>query len=205
MMWPIDRSGVLRKATVCLLTAAAMVYGIGRHTAALAQEPAPIVGDGVEAIVVDFRKVLQDSDAAASIQAQLSEQLVSYQDEFDAIEQELLDTQAEIIERRDSMPPEEFNALRRELEQRAAQAQADLQQLRVEFDNARSRAYTRVQEELYGLVWTIAREHGARLVLAKESLVVFDPDLEFTDMALERLNARLPTVEVIVQDPPRDP
>ena len=204
-MLPTHRLAGVPKAAARLL---AVVMFVGLFSAgaqprpAAAQETAPPADSSeIPAIVVDYRRALLDSDAYLSVDAQLDAQMLSFQDEFDIIERELLDTQAELIERRDTLPPEEFNELRRQLLQRAAEAQSDLQRLRIRFDEAQSRAYERIEEELRGVVRAIAFERGARLVFRKDSLYLHDPELEVTALAMERLNARLPFVEVTVDTP----
>ena len=204
-MLPTHRLAVLSKAAARLLLVAVVVGGLEGgawfRPAAAQETTGPIDGSLIPAIVVDYRRALLDSDAYLSVDSQLDEQMLSFQDEFDVIERELLDTQAELIERRDTLPEEEFNELRRQLLQRAADAQSDLQRLRIRFDEAQSRAYERIEEELRGVVRDIAFERGARLVFRKDSLYLHDPELEVTALAMERLNARLPFVEVTVDAP----
>ncbi len=203
-MLPTHRLAVLSKAAARRASVAILVGGLwfGVLPAASAQEAPGVAEIGsIPVIVVDYRRALLDSDAYLSVDSQLDDQMLSFQDEFDTIEQELLDTQAELIERRDTLPAEEFNALRRQLLQRAADAQSDLQRLRIRFDEAQSRAYGRIEEELRGVVRDIAFERGARLVFRKDSLYLHDPELEVTALAMERLNARLPFVEVTVDSP----
>lgn len=158
---------------------------------ALAQEPLIV-------IVVDFQRIVRESDAAATVREQIDGLRNVYQEEFARIEEELRAVEAELTEVRPTLPDEEFLRRRREFELRVTEAQRQAQYSRAELDRSLDEAMNRIRTSLFDVIAGIAEGAQANLVLSRTNVVMLDQSLDFTDKALEELNELLPHVDVVV-------
>jgi Skp family chaperone for outer membrane proteins len=149
-----------------------------------------------ETLVIDFQAVVRESMAAESVQAQVSGLREAYQAEFGQIEEDLRAIEQELTEARDQLPEAEFLERRRQFERRITEAQRRAQERRAVLDRALDEAMGQVRSTLIDIVAEIAGDRGARIVLNKTQTVLSDRTLDITGEALDRLDARLPTVEV---------
>ncbi|MEQ8967196.1 MAG: OmpH family outer membrane protein [Azospirillaceae bacterium] len=154
-----------------------------------------------EILVVDFQGVLRDSAAAREIQSQVSGLRSAYQEEFGAIEEELRRMETELLEQRDALDAEAFEARRREFEQRISEAQRAAQARRSTLDRGLDEAMGEVRSTLLDIVADIARDRRARLVITKAQVVLADRALDISAEARSRLDRALPTVDVDLPDP----
>lgn len=156
-----------------------------------AQEPLVI-------IVVDFQRIVRESDAAATVREQIDEFRNTYQGEFGRIEEELRAVEAELTELRPVIPDEDFLRRRREFELRVTEAQRQAQYRRAALDRSLDEAMDRIRSSLFEVIAGIANGENATLVLSRANIVLVDQSLDFTDMALAELNEKLPRVDVAV-------
>lgn len=152
-------------------------------------------------IVVDFQLVLRESDASRSIQQQIDERRDAYQGEFAQIEQDLRTAEAAITAERPGMTAEEFEARRRDFEQRVVDAQREAQARHTALDDALDLATNRVREALLQTIADIAQQVGAKIVLNKNQVILTDRGLDFTQQVMDELNRRLPRVDVVMPAP----
>jgi Skp family chaperone for outer membrane proteins len=193
------------RATTRLVIAALALLALAWAGPAAPQEEATPEGTAPElatpelvALVVDFSAVVRQSAAAKGIQQQIDTLREAFQEEFGRIETELRAEEQRLTEERSTLATEQFVQRRRAFEQRVTEAQRRAQGRRAALDGALSTAMGRVREELLGVVAEIAAEKGATLVLDKSQVVLSARDLDVTEDALGRLDARLPSVEVIM-------
>lgn len=162
-------------------------------TAAVAQPEPPATGT---ILIVDFQAALRESEAFAAVEREAERLRDVFRAEFAVLERELREVERQLGAERDDVPPEEFNARRRAFEERVVEAQRAAQERRAALDRATRTATDRIRDRLIEIVSVIARDRGATLVLERETVVLVSVDLDITDMAIERLNAALPTVPV---------
>ncbi len=160
---------------------------------ATAQEERPLV-----IVVVDFQRIVRESDAAATVREQIDELRTAYQGEFAAIEEQLRSAEAELTNQRPVLPDEEFLRRRREFEAQVTEAQRQAQYRRAELDGALDNAMNRIQSSLLDVIAEIAERQKANVVLNRSNVVMVDQELDFTTEVLEELNAVLPHVDVVV-------
>ena len=151
-------------------------------------------------VVVDFQRIVRESDAAVTVREQIDRLRTAYQDEFAKIEEDLRTEEAELTEQRTVVPDEEFVRRRREFEQRVIEAQRQAQYRRAELDRALDDAMNTIQSALLDVVAGIADQQRASVVLNRSDVVMVDQELDFTDVALAELNAVLPHVDVTVPE-----
>jgi len=162
---------------------------------ALAQSPAP--GGGTIIIVVDLQRILREATAVQALQAQVGAAREAFQSEIRQREEALRRLDQELARERATLAPEVYAQRRQELADQLAALQSDIQERRRQLDQAMNEGMRQVQIELLPVLQQITEEHGADMMIAKNSIVLTRPELEVTDDALARLNARLPTVTVL--------
>lgn len=165
--------------------------------AAPAAAQAPSTGDGTVIIVVDLQRILREAAAVQALQQQLGNAREAFQAEIRQREEELRRLDQELARERPTLPPEVYTERRQDLAEQLAALQSAVQERRQQLDQAMNEGMRQVQSELLPVLQQITEEHGADLMLAKTSIVLVRPELEVTDDALARLNARLPTVTVL--------
>lgn len=150
--------------------------------------------------VVDVQYVLQNAAATRSIQQAIESQREVYAREIAAQERSLRDAEQELREQESRLAPDEFHQRRRDFEQRVAAVQRAVQERKGDLDRVFNSAMGTVREQLLQTVADVARETGATVVLSKQMVVIMEKSLDLTETVLSRLNERLPTVAVDLDD-----
>lgn len=163
---------------------------------ALAQTSAP-AAQGTVIIVVDLQRILREAAAVQALQQQVSAAREAFQAEIRQREEDLRRLDQELARERPSLSPEVYDERRQALADQLAALQSDIQERRRQLDQALNEGMRQVQSGLLPILQQLTEERGADIMLAKTSIVLARPELEVTDEALARLNAKLPTVTVL--------
>ena len=173
-------------ATLLLLAAP---FTAAPFTAAWAQvERAPRIG------IIDIQAVLRESAAVQSLSQKIEERRESTRAGMQNREQALRAADLNLAQRRSSLSPEDYADERSKLEDEGIALQREAQEQRRQLDQIFSRGMSQVQQVLVQISQDIARENNLDLVLAKTTVILVRPEFDFTQEALERLNARLADV-----------
>ncbi len=146
--------------------------------------------------ILDVQSVFQNAAAVKSIQVMMRTYIEAYRAGTQREEEEIRAAQQELAGKRESLSDEQYEAERRKLEQRLLEAQARVQERKRGLDETQQQGMNAVQSALNTIVTEIASEKGITLILRKDQTVLNATALEITDEVLERLNARLPEIEV---------
>ncbi len=150
--------------------------------------------------VVDIQHLFRAADAARDIQSAIDAQREIYARDVADQERRLRELEQTLIGERGASTPEEFAARRRAFEQQIAAIQRDVQARKRRLDQAFNESMATVRESVLKTVADVAQELGATVVLNRNQVVIVEKSLEITDLVLERLNERLPSVEVTIPD-----
>ncbi len=187
-MTPAQERWAGRRLLALLLLAAVVVGG---WSARAADSPPPsAIG------IIDMQRILRESSAVKALTESIEAQRAAYQEELRAKEQQLRQTDQELARQRSVLSPESFAEKRNELQRQVLDAQREIEQRKRNLDEQFGAGMQQVERVLIEVAQEIARERELDLVLAKATVVLVRTDLEITDEALERLNARLPRVEI---------
>ena len=187
----------LRRGAIALLL---LVASSQLQPAALAQETsAPAIA------IIDMQQILRESAAVRSMQAERERFLGSYQGSLLKMEEEIRHTQQELQRQRSVLSAEAYTKKRLDLEREIAGLQRGIKEQRRVLDAAFGRGMDQVRLVLVEVVKEIAQQRGADLVLTKANVVLVRPDLEITELALEGLNRRLPSVTLDLPQSPELP
>lgn len=144
--------------------------------------------------VIDIQGVLRASTAVQQLSRSVEALRESSQGEMQAREEALRAADIDLAQRRASLSPEEYTREREKLEAQGLDLQRHLQEERRRLDQHFSRGMAAVQQVLLQISQDIARENDLDLVLAKTSVIIVRPEFDFTEEALQRLNAVLKEV-----------
>lgn len=151
--------------------------------------------------VVDMERILQTSDAAQNIQAQLEVEREAFAGEVTELEEGLRGAEQELRRQRTILSQEAFNEQLRAFESRAGETQREVALRNRALEVGLNEALAVLLNNARQVVAEIAQEKGANVVLARRQVLLADRSLELTDLVLEALNERLPTIEVTIPDP----
>jgi outer membrane protein len=147
-------------------------------------------------LVIDVQQIYAKSKAAQGVQATMEKQRTNYQNEIAKRENALRDSDQELMRQRSSLSADAFNQKRQQLEQQADALRKDVQVKKQQFDDIFQGAMDKVRVVLVEIVTDIAKEQGATMVLSKAAVLIGPSNMDITDEALKRLDAKLPSVQV---------
>lgn len=149
-------------------------------------------------LTVDVQRILQESTAAKAVRQQLDAQRDRYQAEIKKEEDKLRANEQEVVKNRASLTKEQLAEKQKQLRAEFRVVERKVQQRRRALDQAFAEAMKRIRAALGEVVIDTARERGANVVLPKSETMWHAPELEITDLVLQRLNAKLPSVKVTI-------
>ena len=180
----------------CALLGLAVVAALGTLSASHAQTSRPVTKIGI----VNVQDVQRRSRAMIAVRQSIEALRKKYNKNFDASQKEM---QSEYDRLR-----KDKEMSRGEYERRVRSLQADLVKLRRQ-SRARSDAlgvasekvFNKFRQEVVLVVKSLAVEDGLTLVLNQVTLIHAAPQYDITDKVVERLNKRLPKLELTYNDP----
>ena len=157
--------------------------------------PAPAQSERSQIIgVIDLQGVLRASTAVQQLSRDVEALRESTQGEIQDREETLRAADIDLAQRRASLSPEDYTREREELEAQGLDLQRHLQEERRRLDQLFSRGMAAVQQVLLQISQDIARENDLDLLLSKTTVIIVRPEYDFTEEALQRLNATLKEV-----------
>ena len=148
------------------------------------------------AAVIDYQRILRDAKAARAIREQVEARRKQYQDEIAKEEQRLHEVDRNLAAQRNVLTPEAFAEQRRSFETEVAAVQRMAQERRRQLDQVAAAALNEVRSAMIQVVGELADTRGFNLVLPTSGLLLFAPEIDLTDEAMARLDAKLPNVTV---------
>jgi len=161
--------------------------------AAFAQTPTANI------LVVDMVRVQEQSLAAKSVQAQVREFETKLQDQAKKAEEKLKAQETGLKQQQTLLAPEQFDAKRREFENKVGEEQRKLQQTQQDLQVALRNAQGTLLKTLEPILKEIMTERGANIMIDRRMvLLTSSSSLDVTDVVVERLDKKLPTLKVVV-------
>ncbi len=145
---------------------------------------------------IDVQRIYRESAAAKTFRREIDKQRAAVQDQFRAREKALLETDKELKRQRTILSSEIFAQKSQELAKQVANLNRDIQNHNKTLKDLLDRGIREVQKSLIDVVQEIAVERGLDLVITAGSVVLQNPQLDITEEAMARLNARLPVLSL---------
>lgn len=182
------------------LVALAFWLGAGAAAFAASVGAKPTVGQslGVTVAIVDVQRILQASEAAQSVKAQLEAQRSRFQGEITKEEAELREAEKKLAQLRQEAKTQAYVEEEQKLQQRFLTVERHVQARRKALDQAFADSMNTVREALVEVVSEVAKANGFNLVLVKQQVIWNGAAVDITDEVLSRLNKELPKVSVRV-------
>ncbi|WP_193370573.1 OmpH family outer membrane protein [Pelagibius marinus] len=151
-------------------------------------ERAPLIG------IIDIQAVLRESEAVHALSRKIEARREAAQAGMQDREEALRAADLDLAQRRSALSVEQYAEERGKLEDEGIALQREAQEQRRQLDQIFSRGMSQVQQVLVQISQDIARENNLDLVLAKTTVILVRSEFDFTEEALQRLNARLADV-----------
>jgi Skp family chaperone for outer membrane proteins len=153
--------------------------------------------------IVDVQRILDESLAAKSVQQQLGAQRLKFKNEIEGEENELRAAEQDLAKQRTTLAPQAYADHEAQLRQRFSTVENHVQERRNVLDQSFTDSMNKVRAALLEVVDTVAREHGANIVIIKQQALWTDKPLDITDEVLKRLDQKLPKVNVGIIEAPK--
>lgn len=155
---------------------------------------------GLRIAILDFSRIHQQSMAIQVIDTAYRAAIRAYAEDAKERETDLRAAEEALRLQEAEMAPEDYRQERALLQSRMARAMELVQERKRTLDLARQDGLNKVQVALNDIVTEMATEMQLSLILRKEQTVLVAVDYEITDEVLQRLNDRLPSVEVFAPE-----
>jgi Skp family chaperone for outer membrane proteins len=148
--------------------------------------------------VLDVEKVLNDSLAGKSIQAQLSARREAFQKEFSSREDNLVSAERSLIEKKSEMSADNFATKRKEFETQLLETRNLFQKRRNSLDKGLTSALADLRKNVIEVAAKVADEGGYEVVLTRNSVVIVQKEMDITEAVLARLNSKIQSIKLDV-------
>ena len=156
-----------------------------------AQDKAP-----VNIVVIDTQQIYREATAVKGLQDHINKQRSAYQGEIRKKEEDLRTEGQELERQRALLTAERFAEKRRELEEKVATLQREVQLRKRGLEKLFAEGMNNVRRVLVEISQVIAKAREADLVIEKSAVVLVKPDLEITREVLAGLNEKLPAIDI---------
>lgn len=143
---------------------------------------------------IDVQRIYREAKAAKAFRNQIDRQRAAEEDRFRAREKALLEADKELRRQQPILSEEAFARKGQELTRKVTALQRDVQNHNKTLKDRLDRGLSQVQKALIEVVREIASERNLDLVITAGSVVLQNPELDITNEALARLDAKLPAI-----------
>ncbi len=165
----------------------------------------PASAPKIPVLIVDVKKVLDDSRAAINAQKKIEVQRSAFQDEISAQEKHIREAEQDLLQQRGKLDEKAYTDKETQLRQKFREVEKYVQDRRQTLEKATSQSLGKVHDVMREIVADIAGKRGAHVVLAKQGStvsVLWSVDgSDITSEVSNRLNAQLPDVAVNIDVP----
>ncbi len=172
---------------LCAMLGASLLYVL---PAAAQSQPPLAVG------VVDFEGIMNNSKAGKSIKSQFDKQKAAFAADIEKQQKAFKDSEAKLLAQRASMSAEEFQKKAGELNKQGAGIEKTFAQRHDKLEASVGKALQQVRDSLVAIVRDIATARKLTLVVDRRTTVFTTAAYDFTDEAMQKLDAKLQTVKL---------
>lgn len=147
--------------------------------------------------VIDIQGVLKSSVAARSIRPQMLQLKKKYQKKFKKTKG-ILRKLKQDLQRERTVLPEGYPERIKAFQYRVRETQREIQTINRMIDRAFGNSMIQVNRTLRDITMEVAQERQLQFVFPKRVLIFYDKQFDITKIVSERLNKRLPNIQVIM-------
>lgn len=146
--------------------------------------------------ILSVQDIMQEAAAGKGLQSEIQKREQALKAELEKRENALLAADQQLAQQRGSLSQEEFAKKRNELGKQLAEVRNYAQTQRSAIATIARKGETQMLQALIQIVAEIAEARQITLVLNKAQVVIAPNELDITDEAMEKLNAKLPNVDL---------
>ena len=145
---------------------------------------------------LDFKFVLNESEAGKKAQAQLKKKLDNGVKDLSKQEKTIQEEEKKIIQQKKILSPEDYKKKVTELRKKVSDLQKKRSKLLNTVANQRSKARSELLKNLNPVVKEYMVEKNIRMVLDKKGVILADEKLDITNDIITKLNAKIKTLKL---------
>ena len=145
---------------------------------------------------LDFKFVLNESEAGKKAQAQLKKKLDNGIKNLSKQEKIIREEEKNIIKQKKILSPEEYKKKVTVLRKKVSDLQKKRSKLLNSVSNQRSKARSELLKNLNPVVKEYMVEKNIRMVLDKKGIILADEKLDITNDIIKKLNAKIKTLKL---------
>jgi Skp family chaperone for outer membrane proteins len=146
--------------------------------------------------IVDVQAIMREAKSAKSARDQMNAIATKEQAKFAAEEKKLRTQDQELLQQRSLLTPEVYAQRQQALQVEVRRLQRKSRDLRLALDQGFKRTMEQIQLILIDEIRKLSKEFDLNLVVPRSQIVLAVDDYDITKPALERLDKRLPTIEL---------
>ncbi len=146
--------------------------------------------------VVDVQQLMNNSDAAKSIQKQGEDLKEKYQKRIGKLEDELKKAEQKVIEAGEEKDQEKFMERRKDFQEELAKSQREIREMNQNLDRAVATALNELRDEIVEIVSQMTVKNKYDMVLTRADVVTVSKDIDITAAVMERLNDEVSSIRV---------
>lgn len=147
-------------------------------------------------LVVDVKRILDESKAALGAQKKIEAQRKLFQEEIALQEKRIREAEAEMQSLRGKLNAQQYEEKENQLRQSFRAVEKYVQERRQTLEKATTSSMGKVRDELLQIVSEMAKKRGSQAVLIKQQVLWSIDGADVTDEVLATLNQKLPEVPV---------
>ena len=145
---------------------------------------------------VDFKHILNESDAGKKAQAFLKKKLNDGVKKIQKKEKNIQEEEKKIIQQKKVISPEEYKKKVKSLREKVESLQKERSSLLSSVSKERSKARNELLKNLNPIIQDYMKEKNIRMVLDKKSILLSDENLDITQDIVKVLNSKLKSIKL---------
>jgi Skp family chaperone for outer membrane proteins len=168
--------------------------------AALVAHPLSVRADETKMAVVDVEKILSESKAGKSIQAQLNSRRETFQKEFSKRENDLMNAEKALVQQKPDLSADAFEKKRQEFERNLLETRSLFQKRRNSLDKGLGDALATLRKNIVEVIAEISDKENYQIVLTRDSVVIVEKEMDITETVLARLDKKITNIKLDVAE-----
>ncbi len=146
--------------------------------------------------VVNIQFVMKDSTAAKNVREQLESKQKSFQAEIAKKEESIKKEEQELVKQKSVLAKDAFEEKARAFKGKVGDLQKDAQSKKTLLDSAFEHSLNDIQKVVTEIISDISKEKGFVIAVPTSQILYADSKLDISSEVLERLNKKLPKLDV---------
>ena len=147
-------------------------------------------------VYVDMNKILKESKVGIFVEKELTKIHEAKLDNFNKTEEELKKEEIDLISKRNVMAREDFDKNVKILNEKAQEYQTQRRKWFDDISTKRNKARTEVLKSLDPIMTDYFEQNKISLILYKRNIAIGTGELDVTDIIIDELNKKLPSIKL---------